>query len=96
MASTTLDRAASPRLSRARSIGVLALLATVPFSLFFQLRMGSVFPPIGLTTAIITLLVVGLVTSRRDRTWPAFLLVLWPVIFMLLEVAGDWSPRGCR
>jgi hypothetical protein len=74
------------RVNQARTIALAVLLVTVPLSLAAQLNMGRLFPPVGLTSALLSMIVVGIAVARGRSTWPTYLLVIWPAVYFLLEL----------
>jgi hypothetical protein len=73
------------RVNQARTIALTVLLVTIPLSLATQFTMGRLFPPIGLTNAVVSAIVVGIVAARGQSTWPTYLLAIWPALFFVIE-----------
>jgi hypothetical protein len=73
------------QVNQARTIALTVLLVTIPLSLATQFTMGRLFPPIGLTNALVSAIVVGVVAARSQSTWPTYLLALWPALWFVLE-----------
>src|SRR5438105_6136590 len=78
-------RPESTQVNQARTIALTVLLVTIPLSLATQFTMGRLFPPIGLTNALPSAIVVGIVAARSRSIWPTYLLAIWPALFFVIE-----------